>query len=228
MQNCPNSYQKCDPERALEFYNFPQDAKMYKIWREKCCLPANVNNTDILKICSDHFTVQDYDSVFEHGINVRKLKSLAVPHVNLKCLKQPTLDEIKFAVNENISLKKQIEALQKENIELLKSIQNYDARFAKRRVLLTKAKRVYEKLKKRSNNIRENRDLLSKVFSDSQIGILIGRRKVVWSDDDLAMAFTLRQMGSKECYIYLKETLNFPLPALSCVQKWVASKPVTN
>lgn len=227
VQNCPNTNQKSDVERTLEFYNFPQDTEMCKIWKEKCSLSLDVNSTDI-KICSDHFAPQDYECVFELGISMRKLKSTAFPHVNLNCLKQPTFEEIKSAANENTTLKKQLEALQKENIELLKNIQKYDACFSKRKVLLTKTKQQYEKLKKKYSNNRGNRDLLSKVFSDSQIGILMGRKKVIWSDDDLAMAFTLRQMGSKECYLYLKETLNFPLPALSCVQKWVASKPLSN
>lgn len=84
-------------------------------------------------------------------------------------------------------------------------------------------KRVKEKFSK-VEITGSGKNLLSKVFSDAQINVLMGQSKVVWGDDDLAMAFSLRHLCSKECYLYLKEVLNIPLPALSCVQKWAASK----
>lgn len=66
--------------------------------------------------------------------------------------------------------------------------------------------------------------VLRSLFSEAQISLLKGNKeKVYWSDDDLAQAFTLRHMGGKELYLYLKNTLNYPLPALSCVQAWAAN-----
>ncbi|KAJ8985743.1 hypothetical protein NQ317_014396 [Molorchus minor] len=61
---------------------------------------------------------------------------------------------------------------------------------------------------------------LEKVFTPAQIQLLMGK-KVFWSDDDLARAFTLRHMGGKELYLYLRNTVNLPLPSLSCIQNAV-------
>lgn len=184
------------------------------------------------KVCSDHFLPSDYESVVYKQTPkgdecCRNLKVNAVPHQNLRKVEtvKPNYDDVKRAVDENLMLKEQMETLVNDREALQLKIHMYESRHAKRKLELQKLKQQYDKLKKRNCSVREQKNLLRKVFSEAQIGILAERKKVVWSDDDLAMAFTLRQMGSRDCYLYLKETLNIPLPALSCVQKWVASQP---
>lgn len=188
------------------------------------------------KVCSDHFSLQDYELLYDNNIenteSLRKLRTNAIPTHNLQVQEppcssmRPHLNEIKLVVDENESLREKLGSLLKEKDELSAKLLMYDKKYWKRKNAILKAKKQFDKLKKKkTNSCQEQKNLLAKVFSDSQIGVLLGKPKVIWSNNDLAMAFTLRQMGSKNCYLYLKETLNIPLPALSCVQKWVASKP---
>lgn len=52
------------------------------------------------------------------------------------------------------------------------------------------------------------------------IAILAGTRKrKVWEPEDISRAFTLRYC-SKKAYLYLKDNLKFPLPAISTLQNW--------
>lgn len=148
------------------------------------------------------------------------LKPNAVPHCNLSI--SNVEQEMEQAMEENYLLKSNMELLEKEKTELQNKIEKMNAKLTNRLKLTQQLKVRCEQLKKKYDG-SQRKNLLAKVFSCAQIGVLLRKRKVVWSDDDLAMAFTLRHMGSKECYLYLKQILNFPLPALSCVQKWAAS-----
>lgn len=234
---CENTFLKYDPQNTVKYHNFPQNVTLRKVWQEVCGLPENFN-IDTVKVCSDHFFSHDYDCVYDSGIkknkSVRKLRSSAIPSRNLKVntkldsknILLPQLNEIKEAVDENQQLKNLLETLHKEKDDLSAKLHICNKKLKKTRNAVLRVRKQY--LRKKASNYQKHRNLLAKVFSDSQIGVLLGRSKVIWSNNDLAMAFTLRQMGSRECYLYLKETLNFPLPALSCVQKWAASKPTTN
>lgn len=237
VAQCNNTFLKYDHESLVKYHNFPQNIILRKIWQEKCGTGIVQNNDNDIKVCSDHFFVRDYEisynSEVENSKHMRRLKSNAVPTRNIQ-LQEPNtnlvsrLNDIRKVVDENELLNKKLEILLKEKDELTAELLIYDKKFQRRKSAIVKAKKQYDKLKKKVNGCKEQKNLLAKVFSDSQVGVLLGRSKVIWSNDDLAMAFTLRQMGSKDCYLYLKETLNLPLPALSCVQKWVASKPTKN
>lgn len=146
---------------------------------------------------------------------MKRLKANAVPHCNLA-------QELEQAVEENQLLKSQLEALEKEKHELQNKIAQVNLQIMKKAAVTQRLQMRCERIRRKCNGSMK-KSLLTKVFSHAQIGVLMGKKKVVWSDDDLAMAFTLRHMGNKDCYLYLKETLNFPLPALACVQKWAAS-----
>lgn len=235
VTQCNNTFLKYDHESLIKYHNFPQNVNLQKLWQEKCGMLQNYD--DDVKVCSDHFLCKDYEFVYNSKVKnnerMGKLRLNAVPTRNLQ-LREPSsslgphLLEIRKVVDENESLSEKLENLLKEKHELTAKLLIYDKILHKRKSAIIKAKKQYDKLKKKINGCKEQKNLLAKVFSDSQIGVLLGRSKVIWSNNDLAMAFTLRQMGSKDCYLYLKETLNIPLPALSCVQKWVASKPTKN
>lgn len=121
-------------------------------------------------------------------------------------------------------LKNKYETLLKEKCEVMKKITLYEKKNASKIKDLVKLQDTLGKDWTRSKyNIKNKKNVVRKVFSDAQINLLLGKKKVIWSDDDLAKAFTLRHIGSKECYLYLKNQLNMPLPALACVQKWAAS-----
>lgn len=161
---------------------------------------------------------------YETGKRILKRNSVPSSCLDGNDVKLNEIDEIQpKLLNElaaNIDMKKQIDEIQK-NIDLLNErIVRENKKIHTKSVHVRRFKTKFSKLK--LNN--SNKSLLSKVFSDSQISVLMGRDKVLWDDEDLAMAFSLRHMSSKECYLYLKKNLNFPLPALSCVQKWAAAK----
>lgn len=84
--------------------------------------------------------------------------------------------------------------------------------------------RRYREARNKSRSYNEQLSILSKVFSESQIKILSGKKKIYWSNDDMAMGYTVRHMSSKRCYVYLTKTLNIPLPALSSIKRWVTLK----
>lgn len=220
VESCPNFFEieKYNINSPRKFFDFPQNTELRALWQEACRIPLH-HSTENLKICSDHFTDNDYDIICDSNVKPedyhRRLKPDAVPHCNL----DPELEQ---AVEENQLLKSQLEQLEKEKNELENKIAQVNLRMMKKVAATQRLKLRSERIRRDCNgSLKKN--LLSKVFSHAQIGVLMGKRKVIWSDDDLAMAFTLRHMGNKECYLYLKETLNFPLPALSCIQKWAAS-----
>lgn len=240
VKSCMNSFYSFEErdKYPYKFHQFPNDRTLCNTWRNKCGLRGN---TDVSKmmVCSAHFYLDDYQRNYKEEFAnpnfKRQLKSNAVPTHSLLgtfCeshketgtgLKdhsyyisgvQETLDynEVKKTVDLNDSLQ-----------------QKYKDLLAKSRLLKQKSQKLVKntalfkrKLMQHQNNSVEVDDI-QKVFSPSQINLLLGRKKVYWTDDDLARAFTLRHIGGKNCYLYLKNTLNMPLPALSCVQRWASS-----
>ncbi|KAF5276098.1 hypothetical protein FQR65_LT16484 [Abscondita terminalis] len=81
-----------------------------------------------------------------------------------------------------------------------------------------------EFLQQPSMSLADQKNILSKVFSESQIKILSGKKKIYWSSDDMAMGYTIRHLSNKRCYLYLSKKLNIPLPALSSIKRWSTLK----
>lgn len=66
------------------------------------------------------------------------------------------------------------------------------------------------------------KESLNTVFSATQLQLITKRKKkVVWGTEDISRAFTLRYF-SKRCYIYLRNTLKYPLPHVSTLVKWAS------
>lgn len=82
----------------------------------------------------------------------------------------------------------------------------------------------YLRTKRSFLSLHDQRMLLSKVFSESQIKILSGKKKIYWSDDDMAVGYTIRHLSNKRCYLYLSKKLNIPLPAVSSIKRWMTLK----
>lgn len=175
-----------------------------------------------LKICEIHFTAEDFEQILDSNYT-KVLKSNAVPSINVPVIETPPYEVVKEYVDTNDSLQSRMDELSKEQEKITKELDLYNKHLRIYQRKCGALKNKIAKLKTNSFIIRNEKNLLSKVFSDAQVKILMGKKKVVWSDDDLAMAFSLRHMSSKECYLYLKTFLNMPLPALSSVQKWAAS-----
>jgi len=240
--SCRHVFQKFDPNAAYKFHNFPADPELQQIWLKRCRVKDDFNPNSA-KVCTDHFLPDDYERNFKEEMKnplfKRKLKPTAIPSQLLEGMEVSIVDfinmdggicevpdrvEVRRAVDENLLLKERFKKLTEEKELLCKNHYELEKRLSSKRKKIHIVKNQYEKLKKRSYIAKEQKNLLSRVFSQSQINVLLGKKKVFWSNDDMAMAFTLRQMGNKECYLYLKKTLNVPLPSLSSIQKWTASK----
>lgn len=219
------------------------------IWKETCGLDEGAD-VDGLMVCSDHFNLDDYVRNYkEEFLNPnfkRTLKKDVVPtkktgttstiavelsesdgegqideveddnsskSPELEAIEKPDGTGLEIAIKENNKLYRTYRKLLKQQNDLQKEIDEYNVLINKLRVKVENGEKA-----------RRAHCYLSKVFSPAQIELLKGKkRRVYWSDDDLASAFTMRHMGGRECYLYLKNTLGLPLPALSCVQKWAAS-----
>ena len=71
--------------------------------------------------------------------------------------------------------------------------------------------------------IGEIQKILSTVFTQGQIRCLLKKnRNPRWSNEDISAAISLRSVSTK-AYRYLRNKLNFPLPALSTLRRWVST-----
>lgn len=51
--------------------------------------------------------------------------------------------------------------------------------------------------------------------------IVLRKKKIVWKTEDISRALTLRYLG-KRSYLYLRDMLQMPLPALSTLRRWAS------
>ncbi|KAI4458418.1 thap domain-containing protein 9 [Holotrichia oblita] len=209
-------------EHSITFHSFPSDTELQNIWLEKCDLSPTSVDVNVLQICSSHFNSSDFEE--DVGGGFRILKSNVVPSENLPIIRTPPFDSVTEHVDAKEFLESRLSKLKQQQLQLTKELNVYNKNLKAKKKKYSALKAKVERLKSGSFILQKDKSLLSKVFSDAQIKILLGKDKVVWNNDDLAMAFSLRQMSSRECYLYLKRFLNYPLPALSCVQRWAASK----
>lgn len=117
--------------------------------------------------------------------------------------------------------------------DLIKQHENLNRKYSESQELNRKQKILIEKLKQEALQLRrkcENvsasakflHNTLNTTFSKAQVELLCGKKKkVFWSNDDIAKAFTLRYLG-KRSYTFLRSNLKFPLPHLSTLQKWAS------
>lgn len=89
---------------------------------------------------------------------------------------------------------------------------------------LSKLKNKYLRIKRSFIPVDKQRMLLSKVFSESQIKLLCGMKKICWTNDDMAVGYTIRHLSNRRCYVYLSKKLNIPLPAVSSIKRWMNLK----
>lgn len=210
-----------DDETNIFFYPI-SSSPLWKIWLKICGISGNVILSN-LQICDKHFLLSDQTE--ENGN--RKLLPNALPILDVESssidVKSPEMSDcIVKEAKLNLDLREKYKKLREELQELEIRINCDKCEEKKRKKDLLRKKIEGAKKKLREKGI-DSKCLLNKVFSEAQIKYLMGK-KVVWGEDDMAMAFTLRHMSNKDCYLYLKRVLNIPLPALSAVQKWAASK----
>jgi hypothetical protein len=78
------------------------------------------------------------------------------------------------------------------------------------------------KLEQEVTNKNQLEEALGRVFTAAQRDLLTKKKKkVIWSSDDISRAFTLRYL-SRRAYIYVRKTLQYPLPHIATLKKWAA------
>lgn len=139
------------------------------------------------------------------------------PHVEVpSCTKETYHDDIEKRINE----------LEKENVELKQKLK---VKEDSERGLKELIAELRETIRKNELRFEERVKLAFKDFlSSNQVDIALKRKsRARWTQDDLAKSFTLRYL-SKRSYIYLRETLHYPLPGLSTLQGWAANIRLTD
>lgn len=138
--------------------------------------------------------------------NFKKDCDCGVSHNCLKCLLQNLQEENEF-------LKSRIEVYKEDEIKFKRNEKNF--------------KRTIDKLEKRFNKrdvAFENKAKIAfdHFLSPNQVDILLKKKtKVRWTEEEFTKAFNILQF-SKRFYVYLKDTLNYPLPGFSTLKKWIS------
>lgn len=67
------------------------------------------------------------------------------------------------------------------------------------------------------------KDVFGNFLTSNQIDIALKKNsRARWTTEETSKAFTIRYF-SKRCYVYLCDTLKYPLPGISTLQSWAAN-----
>lgn len=135
-----------------------------------------------------------------------------------------SFEQLEQLQKDNLILKREIEALEPAVEKLRERLIQKQEACKKSSTELSKLVSSCNLLHTSTMSIQEQKNVLSKAFSESQIKILSGKKKIYWSNDDMAMGYTIRHMSNKRCYMYLSKNLKIPLPALSSIKRWATLK----
>jgi archaellum component FlaC len=122
--------------------------------------------------------------------------------------------------------KKRIETLEEENALLKREMERFKD---SERILKSDIRDLTEQIKEYGHQFEERVSLaLQDVLTPNQVKIALKLQvKARWTQEELSKAFTLRYF-SKRAYIYLRQTLHYPLPGLSTLQQWAANINLSN
>ncbi|XP_044262177.1 uncharacterized protein LOC123009737 isoform X1 [Tribolium madens] len=135
-----------------------------------------------------------------------------------------TKEQLATLENCNKTIREKMARLENSIKHLRNVLNNQIETYKSKDLELSNLHHEYLKAKRSYLTIHEQKVLLSKVFSESQIKILSGKKKIYWSDDDMAVGYTIRHLSNRRCYMYLTKKLNFPLPAVSSIKRWMTLK----
>jgi hypothetical protein len=137
-----------------------------------------------------------------------------------------TKEELSTLENCNKAIREKVMKLESNLKRLKEALAKQMETYKKKDVELSNLHLEYLRSKRSFLSLHEQKMLLSKVFSESQIKILSGKKKIYWSNDDMAVGYTIRHLSNKRCYMYLTKKLNIPLPAVSSIKRWMTLKNV--
>lgn len=125
---------------------------------------------------------------------------------------------------ENMALKLKLDSLKCEINSLKGTLRETKSKFREKDRECSSLRTKHNFLQVSMMTLQQQKNILAKVFSESQIKILSGKKKIYWSNDDMAVGYTIRHLSNKRCYAYLTKNLNIPLPALSSIKRWATIK----
>lgn len=145
-------------------------------------------------------------------------------------------DEVyKFNRANYIKTRAQLDEIKNSNFKLLKSIEDVTGELESwKEIYQDRIKEnisIKKQLKQYTKHIytkERTKQILSKVFSDMQIKVLMGQKKGFWSDDDMAVGYTIKHLSNITCYNYIIKNMNIPLPGLSSIKRWINVKNLGN
>lgn len=229
-------------DECLEFFPFPQSKTISYKWLQFCGSAAKDLDTRTAYICRKHFEESSYITKIENFGDVtcliRALCYDAVPVINhpnsskvsekLEGKSGPNLN----GDEQSIQLDSEVYGHIKTQADLQK-LKIYNERLKKKNKLCEMNLKANQKTLKQKEAMlaslesqvsQENvlyEDALANVFSKRQIKHLCGQKKTHWTEDDLAVGLTIRYLSTRTFYNYLTNTLNFPLPALSTIGRYI-------
>lgn len=116
-----------------------------------------------------------------------------------------------------------------ERIALLKSVcENKQEKLKEKSYDVARAKKQYNLMVHNSFTMEKKKKILSKALSETQMDVLMGKKKFFWNDLEMAAGVTVQTLSSKTFYEYLTKTLNYPLPALSSLKRWMKGRKLEN
>lgn len=122
---------------------------------------------------------------------------------------------------------KQITSLKTANTFLSNQVQTLTKKVKTSTNKLESLNKCFEEKQISHLNNLKMQEMLEQCFTKNQVNLILNKKKLVtWTTEEISQAITIRHF-SKRCYIYLRQRLNFPLPAISTLQRW-ASKIVMN
>lgn len=170
----------------------------------------------LLRTSSDQAT-KEQDN--ENNLSNSSVPSTTSEPLNMESLSQIQKDvlqrEIDQLKEQNLALKKEVSDLKRSRVSLKRKLENRtDNTPTESKIRKTTPGEIY--------SIDKISELMFPILTRRQIEIIMTKKKkVVWRNEDVCRALTLRYLG-KRPYMFLRDQWKMPLPAISTLQRWAS------
>lgn len=243
IPNCQNAKYNINPEIMYHLFPIGNDDVIQK-WIEACSPLPKTFNLESARVCSIHFDKKSF--INDNGL----LQHRAYPTLHLPYLingSHSVKENLCSESLDNVSYKEDTAIVDKNKkkvfvnkIEQKRGPNYYKTLIRKLEHKINSSTRELSSLENKINKLKYNlkrknnvtvrgEQILKKVFSPNQIKVLNGKKKARWTDDEFIVGYTLLNLSNIQCYNYITQVLNIPLPGRSTVQTWLRqkSKPET-
>lgn len=199
-----NSKQYEEMKLQVISYKSQVETKDEELLKLKDFLRNQVNMKRELE-CTKFLVKSKDDEIFELKENYKKLS-----------------DKLKFAEESSIKLKQLESQLKTVKNDALKSFASLKEQTNRNKDLEKENKNFKDNSIDKTELPSKLKELLKNSMTANQIDVILGKKKFAkWTTSEISNAFTLRYF-SKRAYLFLRNTLHYPLPALSSLQRWAS------